>query len=87
MLERRPQPVVDLALRPVGAGHLPEHRRVLSEIDRDAVEPGPDPDDLAGRAELVELGRLIPGNAPRQDIGLPERDRQRKRLQRDQGLA
>ena len=34
-----------------------EQRGVLAEVERDAVEPGADPDDLAGRAELVEPRR------------------------------
>ena len=60
---------------------------VLAEEERDAVEPGADPDDLAGRAELVELLRPVARDAARQHLGLPERDRQRERLQRDERLA
>src|SRR5581483_680728 len=38
-------------------------------------------------AELVELLRSIARDAARQHLGLPERDRQRQALQRDQRLA
>ena len=69
------------------AGGTAEHGGVLAEEQRDAVEPGSDPHDLAGRAELVELFGAIAGDAPRQHLALPERDRQRERLERDQRLA
>src|SRR5204862_4271113 len=49
--------------------------------------PRPVADRLAAWAELVELRRLLAGHAPRQHLGLPERDRQRERLQRDERLA
>ena len=64
-----------------------EQRRVLAEEDRDAVEPGADPDELAGRAELVELLGPVAGHAARQHLRLPERHRQREPLQRDERLA
>src|SRR5205823_6206760 len=46
-----------------------------------------DPDDLARGAELVQLCRLIAGYAARQDLGLPERDRKGKALQRNERLS
>ena len=50
-----------------------ERRRVLAEEDRDAVEAGADPDDLAGRAQLVEVRGLVVGDAARQHLRLPQR--------------
>ena len=70
--ERGPQPLVDLLLRAVGRGRRAERGRVLAEVDRDAVEAGADPDDLARGAERVELLRPVAGNAPRQDVALPQ---------------
>ena len=64
-----------------------ESRSILSEVDRHAVEPCSNPDELAGGAELVEPRRLVAGHAPRQDVALPECDRQGKRLERDERLA
>ena len=86
-VERRAQPVVELTLGPVGRGDLAEHRRILAEVDGDTVEAGADPDDLARGAELVELGRSVPGHPPRQHLGFPERDRQRQCLQRHKRFA
>src|SRR6266508_5964402 len=60
---------------------------VFAEEDRDAVETGADPDDLAGCAELIELRGLIPGNTARQHLRLPQRHRQREPLQRHERLA
>ena len=76
-----------LAFRALRSLRLPEHGRVLPEEDGDAVEAGADPDELPGRAELVELRRRIVGNPPRQHLGLPERDRQGQPLKRDERLA
>ena len=64
-----------------------ERRRVVAEEHGNAVETGPDPDDLAARAELVELRRLVPGHTARQHVRLPERHRQREPLKRDERLA
>ena len=71
----------------IGRSELPEGGSVLAEVDRHAVEPGADPDELTGRAQLIELGRLVVRNAPRQHLALPERDRKRQRLERDERLA
>ncbi len=66
---------------------LAEHGGVLAEVEGDAVEAGADPDDLAARAERVEVLGPVAGHAPRQQLGLPQRDGQRQRLQRDERLA
>src|SRR6266511_2434106 len=42
-----------------------ERGRVITEVAGDAVETGPDPHNLTRGAELVELARVEPGNAPR----------------------
>src|SRR5205823_729116 len=86
-VKRLAQAVVELAFGPIGAGHLPQHGCVLAEIDGNAIEAGADPHDLAGRAELVQLRSGVAGHAARQHLGLPERDRQRQRLQRHERLA
>src|SRR5438874_3013318 len=70
------QAIEELAFGPIGGGHLPQHGCVVAEVDGDAVEAGADPDDLAGRAELVELRRRVAGNAPRQYLRPPKRHRQ-----------
>ena len=64
-----------------------EHACVLAEEERDAIETGTDPDELARRAKLVELQRLVVRHAPRQHLGLPELHRQREPLERDERLA
>src|SRR6266516_1303254 len=64
-----------------------EGRGILAEVERDTVEPGADPHDLAGRAQLVELGRAIPRNAPRQPLVLPKRNGKGVALKRDKRLA
>ncbi len=64
-----------------------EHSGILTEEERDPVEAGTDPDDLAGGAEPVEPGRLVAGHAPRQHLGLPQRHRQRERLQGHERLV
>ena len=69
------------------SGRLAELRRVLAEVEGDAVEPGARPDDLARGAEDVEVGRAIALHPPRKHVALPERDRERERLQRDERLA
>ena len=61
-----------------GAGTA-EHRRVVAEVDGDAVEAGADPDDLARGAERVELLGPVAGDAARQHVRLPQRDRERQR--------
>ena len=65
----------------------PENRRVIAVVERDAVETGSDPHDLPGGAELVERRRLVPGDAAREDLGLPEGDGEREALQRNQRLT
>ena len=69
--ERGAQPLVDLLLGPVGRGRRAERRRVLAEVERDAVEPRADPDHLAGGAERVELLGPVAGHAARQDVASP----------------
>ena len=69
-------------LRPLGRGGPAERGGILAEVDRHAVETRADPDELAGRAQLVELSGLVPGDATREHLRLPERDRERQRLQR-----
>ena len=68
-------------------GRSAERRRVLAEEERDAVGAGADPGDLAARAQRVEMLGAVAGNAPRQHLRLPERSRQRERLQRHERLA
>ena len=70
------------ALRSGRRGRLPEDRRVVAEEDRDAVEPRSDPDELAGRAELVELLGPVIANPSRQHLGLPQRNRESEALER-----
>jgi len=53
-----------------------ERRRILAEVHGHPLEARADPDDLAGGGELVEPGGLVAGDAARQHIALPERDRQ-----------
>ena len=78
---------MQLALGPWPGADLAERGGVLAEVERDAVEPGADPHDLAGRAERVELLRPVAGDAPGQQVALPEAERQRQRLQRHERLA
>src|SRR5215210_590563 len=85
--ECRAQPLVHLALRPVGGRRWPEHRRVAAKIDGDAVEPRPGPDDLARSAERIQLLRPVTGHAAREHLRFPERDRKREPLQRHERLA
>src|SRR5204862_8308683 len=61
-------------------------RRSLAEVERYTVEPGADPHDLAGRTQLVELGRAVARDAPGQHLVLPQRHRQGEALQRDERL-
>src|SRR5581483_3056983 len=75
-----------LALAGLGGSGRADQRGVLSEVHGHAVEPCAHPDHLAGRAELVEQLRAVIRNAPREDVRLPQRDRQRQRLQRDERL-
>ena len=49
--------------------------------------PGADPDDLAGRAQLVEPRRRVGAGAARQHVALPHVGGQREALQRDEHLA
>ena len=69
------------------AGGPPQRRGVLTEVDGDPIEPGADPDHLAGGTERVEVGRAIARHAPRQHVALPERDGKRDALERDDRLA
>ena len=65
----------------------PEHGRVLAVEERHAVEPRAHPDHLPRGAELVERCGLVAGHAPRQDLRLPEADREGEALERDERLA
>src|SRR5207247_9446118 len=85
--ERGAQPVVRLALRRRRGGRAAEERGVLAEEEGDAVEARAYPHDLSGPAEGGELHRLVTGDAPRQDVALPERDRKGQALERDERLA
>ncbi len=76
-----------LALRRGRRRRPPEQRRVVAEEESHAVEPGSDPDELARGAEGIELLGAVLGHAPRQHLRLPERHRERQRLQRDDCLA
>src|SRR5262249_26839833 len=58
-----------------------------AEEHRYAVEARAEPHDLAGRAQLVEHLRPVPGDTPRQQLRLPQRDWERQRLQRHEGLT
>src|SRR5207247_3210335 len=60
---------------------------VLAKVDRHAVEPCTGPHELSGRAQLIELSRLVVRHAPWQHFALPERNGKRKRLERDERLA
>src|SRR5258708_2639722 len=64
-----------------------QQRKVIGEVERDtaiAVAKRLDagPDDLAGGAERVEIGRFVAVNARGQDLRLEDRGRQRSTLQR-----
>ena len=76
-----------LTLGPSRGRGTTERRRVLAEEDGDPVEPGADPHDFAGCAELIELPRVESGNPAWQHVRLPQRDRQRQSLQRHERLA
>ena len=64
----------------------------VAEVQRDATRTAgdrsrPDPDDLAGRTELVEPARRVGADAPRQHGPLPQLHRQREALERNEDLA
>ena len=73
--------------RSAARGGQPERGRVLTEVERDPVEPGAHPHHLARGAECVQLLRPVAGNAARKNLGLPEGDRKRQSLQRHERLA
>ena len=85
--ERRSQPVVLFALGRGGARNLTERGRILAEVDGDPIEPGADPDDLAARAERVELLGTVVGHPARQELGLPQSDGEREGLKRHESFA
>src|SRR3954453_6718459 len=65
---------------------------VLAEVERDlaaaaAQGTGADPDDLAPGAELVEPGRAVGAEAPREHVTLPDLRRERDSLERDESLT
>ena len=69
-----------------------EQRDVLAEVQRHlagaaAERARADPDDLAGRAQLVQPARAVGAGAAGQDVLLPHVDRQRQALQRDEHVA
>ena len=69
------------------AARRTEQRSVFAKEERHAVEPGADPDELAGRAQLVELlGPVVPDTAG-QHFGLPQPDGKRQSLQGHQRFA
>ena len=70
-----------------GRGRPAEHAGILAEEEGDPVETRADPDELPGRAELVEQLRPVRGHAPGQDVALPQPHRQRQGLQRHERLA
>ena len=80
--ERAAERVVHLALDRLRARRRAEQRRVLAEEDGDPVEAGADPDELARRAECVELLRPVAPDPRAEHLGFPERDGQRQALQR-----
>ena len=80
-------PVVLGSFGRIRGRELPQNRCVLAEVDRHAVEPGPDPDELTCRAQLVELGGLVVGHAPRENLALPEQNGKRQRLERNERVA
>src|SRR5262245_61934420 len=84
--ERRPDALVLLTLRARCSRHAAQDGGVLAEVERDAVRAGADPHHLAARRERVQVLGPIARDAPRQDLGLPERDRQRERLERHERL-
>ena len=73
--ERGAESFVDLLLGTVGRRRRPEGRRVLAEVERDAIEARADPDHFARSAERIELLGPIARHAARQHVRLPERDR------------
>ena len=79
--------VVLVGLRARRGRHLAERGCVLAEVQRDPVGPGADPHDLAARGQRVEVLRPVARDAPRQDLGFPQCDRQRERLQRHERFA
>ena len=77
----------DIAFRSGFGRGRAEKRRIVAEVQGDAIEAGADPDDLARGAEHVQIGRPERGHAPREDVALPERRGKRHALQRDERLA
>ena len=64
-----------------------EGRRVLTEVQSDALEPCSDPNHLARGGQLVEVRGLVTRNAAREQIAFPKRDRKGDSLERNQGLT
>ena len=87
--------VVGLALDPLQlrvGGRRAGEADVLAEVEGDAAVvaaagAGADPDHLAAGAELVEPGRRVGAETPRQHVLLPDLRRQRDALQGHQRLA
>ena len=61
--------------------------RVVAEVQRDAIEPGTDPDDLTRRAQDVQVARAEAGYAAWKDVALPQSRGQSHPLQRNERLA
>ena len=69
-----------------------QQRQVLAEVQGDPAAvasqgAGADPDDLAGRAQLIHPRGGVGARAPRQDVALPHLGGQGEPLQRDEHLA
>ncbi len=78
---------MDLALGARSAGDLAERRRILAEVQRNAVEARSDPDHLPARAQRIELLGPVLGHAAGQELSFPERDRDRECLKWNERFA
>ncbi len=82
--ERRTNSDGDIAFRSGFGRGRAEKRRIVAEVQGDAIEPGADPDDLARGAQHVQIGRPERGHASREHVALPERRGERHALQRNE---
>ena len=60
---------------------------VVAEVQRNAIEPGTDPDDLTRRAQDVQVARAEAGYTAWKDVALPQSRGQSHPLQRNERLA